>query len=91
MWNPGFERADGTNHLMQQNFKGSDCRFVSTGRGLLNGVRQRGPGDTATHPERGDEDSDRPAAESARGIVWAATLDRNGPTGGLFHDKQPVT
>src|SRR5882757_8217824 len=49
------------------------------------------PGDTATHPERGDEDNDRPAAESARGIVWAATLDTNGPTGGLFYDQQPIT
>lgn len=48
------------------------------------------PGETATHPERGDEDDARSAAESARGIVWAATLDRNGPTGGLFHDKRPV-
>jgi NAD(P)-dependent dehydrogenase (short-subunit alcohol dehydrogenase family) len=48
------------------------------------------PGDTATHPERGDDDGDRTAAESARGIVWAATLGRNGPSGGLFHDQQPV-
>ncbi|MGW1048786.1 SDR family NAD(P)-dependent oxidoreductase [Streptomyces sp. NPDC002521] len=32
------------------------------------------PGETATHPERGDDDNDRPAAESARGVVWAATL-----------------
>ncbi|MER5549410.1 SDR family NAD(P)-dependent oxidoreductase [Streptomyces sp. NPDC002589] len=31
-------------------------------------------GETATHPERGDDDNDRPAAESARGVVWAATL-----------------
>jgi NAD(P)-dependent dehydrogenase (short-subunit alcohol dehydrogenase family) len=49
------------------------------------------PGETATHPERCDEDNARPAAESARGIVWAATLDRNGPTGGLFRDEQLVT
>jgi NAD(P)-dependent dehydrogenase (short-subunit alcohol dehydrogenase family) len=48
------------------------------------------PGDTATHPERGDDDGDRSAEESARGIVWAATLGRNGPTGGLFHDQQPI-
>ncbi|MCO6003947.1 SDR family NAD(P)-dependent oxidoreductase [Actinoallomurus purpureus] len=46
------------------------------------------PGDTATHPERGDDDTDRPAAESARGVVWAATLDADGPTGGLFRDGQ---
>jgi NAD(P)-dependent dehydrogenase (short-subunit alcohol dehydrogenase family) len=48
------------------------------------------PGDTASHPERGDEDTARPAAESARGIVWAATLDAGGPTGGLFHDQRRV-
>lgn len=48
------------------------------------------PGSTATHPERGDDASDRPAAESARGVVWAATLSPDGPTGGLFHDTRPV-
>jgi NAD(P)-dependent dehydrogenase (short-subunit alcohol dehydrogenase family) len=48
------------------------------------------PGDTATHPERGDDDNDRPAAESARGVVWAATLGADGPTGGLFRDGQPL-
>jgi NAD(P)-dependent dehydrogenase (short-subunit alcohol dehydrogenase family) len=48
------------------------------------------PGDTATHPERGDDDDSRSAAESARGIVWAATLDHDGPTGGLFYDQQPM-
>jgi NAD(P)-dependent dehydrogenase (short-subunit alcohol dehydrogenase family) len=47
------------------------------------------PGDT-THPERGDDDDSRSAAESARGIVWAATLDHDGPTGGLFYDQQPI-
>lgn len=46
------------------------------------------PGDTATHPERGDDEKDRPAAESARGVVWAATLGVDGPTGGLFRDGQ---
>lgn len=49
------------------------------------------PGETATHPERGDEDNARPATESARGIIWAATLPPDGPTGGLFHDGQPLT
>ncbi|WP_370945790.1 SDR family NAD(P)-dependent oxidoreductase [Amycolatopsis sp. cg5] len=47
------------------------------------------PGETATHPERADE-RDRPAAESARGVVWAATLDSDGPTGGLFRDGKPL-
>ncbi|GAA1888369.1 SDR family NAD(P)-dependent oxidoreductase [Streptantibioticus ferralitis] len=49
------------------------------------------PGETATHPERGDEDNARPASESARGVVWAATLDGNGPTGKLFDDTRPLT
>lgn len=49
------------------------------------------PGETATHPERGDEDTARPTADSARGIVWAATLPANGPTGGFFRDGQPLT
>jgi NAD(P)-dependent dehydrogenase (short-subunit alcohol dehydrogenase family) len=54
---------------------------------LINAVD---PGDTATHPERGDTHCDRSAAESARGIVWAATLDHGGPTGGLFYDQKPA-
>jgi NAD(P)-dependent dehydrogenase (short-subunit alcohol dehydrogenase family) len=49
------------------------------------------PGDTATHPERGDEADARPASESARGIVWAATLPHDGPTGGFFRDGLPLT
>jgi NAD(P)-dependent dehydrogenase (short-subunit alcohol dehydrogenase family) len=48
------------------------------------------PGSVATHPERGDDDNDRSPAEAARGIVWAATLDANGPTGGIFFDGKPV-
>jgi NAD(P)-dependent dehydrogenase (short-subunit alcohol dehydrogenase family) len=49
------------------------------------------PGETASHPERGDEDDSRPSAESARGVVWAATLGEDGPTGGFFRDGQPLT
>ena len=48
------------------------------------------PGNTATHPERGDDETDRPAAESARDIVRAATLGPDGPTGVLFSNGQPV-
>lgn len=48
------------------------------------------PGRTATHPERGDDADDRSATESARGIVWAATLGADGPTGGVFYDGQPL-
>jgi NAD(P)-dependent dehydrogenase (short-subunit alcohol dehydrogenase family) len=32
----------------------------------------------------------RPPAEGAAGIVWAATLPDDGPTGGLFRDGRPV-
>jgi NAD(P)-dependent dehydrogenase (short-subunit alcohol dehydrogenase family) len=46
------------------------------------------PGETASHPERGDEDDSRSSAESARGVVWAATLDEDGPTGGFFRDGE---
>jgi NAD(P)-dependent dehydrogenase (short-subunit alcohol dehydrogenase family) len=49
------------------------------------------PGEIASHPERGDEDNARPAADSARGVVWAATLDEDGPTGGFFRDGHLVT
>lgn len=48
------------------------------------------PGPVATHPERGDDDDDRSAAKAAKGVVWAATLPRTGPNGGLFHDGAPV-
>jgi NAD(P)-dependent dehydrogenase (short-subunit alcohol dehydrogenase family) len=44
-----------------------------------------------THPERGDDDEERSPAEAAKGVVWAATLDNDGPTGGLFFDGKPVS
>ncbi len=33
----------------------------------------------------------RPVYDGAAGIVWAATLPDNGPTGGFFRDQQPIT
>ena len=33
----------------------------------------------------------RPVAEGAAGIVWAATLPDDGPTGGFFRDGRPIT
>ncbi|MFJ7206183.1 SDR family NAD(P)-dependent oxidoreductase [Streptomyces sp. NPDC098789] len=48
------------------------------------------PGNTATHPERGHDETDRTAAESARDIVRAATLGPDGPTGRLFSSAQPL-
>lgn len=32
----------------------------------------------------------RPIADGAAGIVWAATLPDDGPTGGFFRDGQPI-
>ena len=32
----------------------------------------------------------RPVEEGAAGIVWAATLPADGPTGGFFRDRQPI-
>jgi NAD(P)-dependent dehydrogenase (short-subunit alcohol dehydrogenase family) len=32
----------------------------------------------------------RPVAEGAAGIVWAATLPNDGPTGGFFRDSKPL-
>jgi NAD(P)-dependent dehydrogenase (short-subunit alcohol dehydrogenase family) len=32
----------------------------------------------------------RPVKDGAAGIVWAATLPDDGPTGGFFRDQQPV-
>ena len=32
----------------------------------------------------------RPVEDGAKGIVWAATLPDNGPTGGFFFDGKPV-
>jgi NAD(P)-dependent dehydrogenase (short-subunit alcohol dehydrogenase family) len=32
----------------------------------------------------------RPVADGAAGIVWAATLPDDGPTGGFFRDRRPL-
>lgn len=47
------------------------------------------PGHTATY-EGAEENGARPTSESAVGIVWAATLDEDGPTGGFFRDQKPI-
>ena len=47
------------------------------------------PGFTATYP--GTEDwGARPVNEGAKGIVWAATLPNDGPSGGFFKDGEPI-
>jgi len=32
----------------------------------------------------------RPVEKGCRGIIWAATLPNNGPSGGFFYDGEPV-
>jgi NAD(P)-dependent dehydrogenase (short-subunit alcohol dehydrogenase family) len=64
---------------LAQSLKGTDI--------LVNAVD---PGFTATHPELDNQELARSADKSARGIVWAATLPSNGPTGGFFRDGQPI-
>ncbi|HEX6182678.1 MAG TPA: SDR family oxidoreductase [Pyrinomonadaceae bacterium] len=46
------------------------------------------PGWVAT--EMGGADAPRSVEEGAAGIVWAATLPDEGPTGGFFRDGQPL-
>lgn len=57
------------------------------GAGIL--VNAVCPGWTATYPG-GAEQGARPVAEGARGVVWAATLPDNGPTGGFFRDGKQL-
>jgi NAD(P)-dependent dehydrogenase (short-subunit alcohol dehydrogenase family) len=47
------------------------------------------PGLTATYPGA-EAMGARPVAESAAGVVWAATLPADGPTGGFFRDAQSL-
>jgi len=46
------------------------------------------PGWVAT--DMGGAGAPRSVQEGAAGIVWAATLPQNGPTGGLFRDGKPL-
>ncbi|MCL2582248.1 MAG: SDR family NAD(P)-dependent oxidoreductase [Streptosporangiales bacterium] len=48
------------------------------------------PGQVATQTVLGDDDGDRPPAESAAWVAWAATLPVGGPTGGVFDDGERV-
>ena len=57
------------------------------GSGIL--VNAVCPGFTATFPGA-EAMGARPVSEGAAGIVWAATLPDDGPTGGFFRDGQPL-
>ena len=52
-------------------------------------VNSADPGLTATAPGMEDMGA-RPVSESVAGIVWAATLPDDGPSGGFFRDKKPM-
>ncbi len=47
------------------------------------------PGFVATYPGT-EQWGARPVADGARGIVWAATLGEEGPSGGFFRDGKPI-
>jgi len=47
------------------------------------------PGLTATYPGA-EAMGARPVVDSATGVVWAATLPADGPTGGFFRDARPL-
>jgi NAD(P)-dependent dehydrogenase (short-subunit alcohol dehydrogenase family) len=58
---------------------------LPVGTGIL--VNSVDPGWVATDMGGG---GGRPVEEGANGIVWAATLPDNGPTGGFFFDGKPA-
>jgi NAD(P)-dependent dehydrogenase (short-subunit alcohol dehydrogenase family) len=48
------------------------------------------PGFVATYPGT-EQWGARPVTEGASGIVWAATLPEDGPSGGFFRDGKPLS
>lgn len=47
------------------------------------------PGFVATYPGT-EQWGARPVADGAKGIVWGATIGKEGPTGGFFRDGEPL-
>ena len=41
--------------------------------------------------EMGGPQAPRSVEQGAEGIVWAATLDEEGPSGGFFRDGKPIS
>lgn len=62
------------------------ARQLKDDRMLINSVC---PGFVATAPGM-EEMGARPVSEAVGGIIWAATLEDNGPSGGFFRDKIPI-
>jgi NAD(P)-dependent dehydrogenase (short-subunit alcohol dehydrogenase family) len=65
------------------------AQFAVEVRGTQVKVNSVCPGFTATF-EGGEAMGARPPAVSAKGIVWAATLPSDGPSGGFFRDGKPI-
>jgi NAD(P)-dependent dehydrogenase (short-subunit alcohol dehydrogenase family) len=63
------------------------AKFAKEETGIL--VNAICPGFTATF-DGGEAMGARPVKDGAAGIVWAATLPDDGPTGGFFRDAQPL-
>jgi NAD(P)-dependent dehydrogenase (short-subunit alcohol dehydrogenase family) len=62
--------------------------FASQGKGKNVLVNSVDPGWVKT--DMGGSYAPRSIEEGVDSIIWAATLDSNGPTGQAFRDRQPV-
>jgi NAD(P)-dependent dehydrogenase (short-subunit alcohol dehydrogenase family) len=77
---PGYHVTKAALNALTRTFAGE----LRGDRMLVNAVC---PGWTATDMGGG---GGRPVHDGAAGVVWAATLDDDGPTGGFFRDGRPL-
>jgi NAD(P)-dependent dehydrogenase (short-subunit alcohol dehydrogenase family) len=63
---------------------------VSAARALGPTVKVNAAGPGWVRTRMGGPGADRSVEEGADTPVWLATLDNDGPTGGIFRDRQPV-
>ena len=63
-------------------------QFNENGDGIK--VNSVCPGFVATYPGTAEMGA-RPVSEAVEGILWAATLPDDGPSGGFFRDKKPLS
>ena len=74
-------------------FEGRDERARSNLRSRARsarGARERRVPGWGVKTDMGGPHASRDVDTGARGIVWAATLPVNGPTGGFFRDGKPI-